>query len=195
MYRALREATITVAAHGERTAAERGEESTAFRIIHISIQDTHVHLIVEADNKRVLERSMKSFVASAAKHINAEYSAQHKLAVRRRGRVFRDRYHQEVIQSPRQARNTLAYVLNNWRKHREDRTRLSATWSVDPFSSGASFTGWKERADAIWHWKTRETYDPLVVYLPRTWLLREGWRKHGLISFHEVPSAAQLADA
>ena len=75
--------------------------------------------------------------------------------------------------------------LNNWRKHGEDRGR---SWNVDPFSTGVLFTGWKEHADAPLMWRWRETYEPLVVYRPRTWLLREGWTKHGAISFFEVPS-------
>jgi hypothetical protein len=33
------------------------------------------------------------------------------------------------------------------------------------------------------------------VYLPKTWLLRVGWRKHGLIPFDYVPSARQLERA
>src|SRR5215470_9740192 len=40
VYRAIREATITTA---------RREN---FRIVHLSIQRTHVHLLVEADDKR-----------------------------------------------------------------------------------------------------------------------------------------------
>jgi len=38
----------------------------------------------------------------------------------------------------------------------------------------------------------RETYQPMIVYLPKTWLLREGWRRHGLIRFDEVPSQKQV---
>jgi len=30
--------------------------------------------------------------------------------------------------------------------------------------------------------------EPLLVYRPRTWLLREGWKKSGSISYREVPS-------
>jgi len=76
-------------------------------------------------------------------------------------------------------------VLNNWRKHREDRAR---TWNVDPFSTGVLFV-WKERAHDPLLWKWRDTYDPLAVYMPRTWLLREGWRRGGpAISWSEVPS-------
>jgi len=29
-------------------------------------------------------------------------------------------------------------------------------------------------------------YDPLIVWLPKTWLLREGWRRHGLVRMDEV---------
>jgi REP element-mobilizing transposase RayT len=177
MYKALREATIAVAM---RELHDR--ESGAFRIVHVSIQRDHVHLIVEAAHKRALSNGMQRFQISAAKHINAAVSIGR--ARRRRGTVFPDRFHQEIIETPRQARHALSYVLNNWRKHHEDITR---TWNVDPFSTGIQFPGWKEREDAVVWWKIRETYDPLVVYLPKTWLLRVGWMKHGRISWTERP--------
>jgi hypothetical protein len=103
--------------------------------------------------------------------------------------VFTDRFHEEIITTPRQARRALAYVLNNWRKHREDRVRVAQTWNVDPFSTGALFDGWKGREEAKLLWRWPRTYEPLVVYLPKTWLLRVGWTKHGRIAFDEVPSA------
>jgi REP element-mobilizing transposase RayT len=184
MYRALREATIAVAMR----ELAYDDVCGAFRIVHISIQRTHVHLIVEADNKRALARGMQSFQISAARHINREYSVKQKLVEKRRGNVFVDRYHLEVIKSPRQARRSLSYVLNNWRKHREDREPHTRNWNVDPFSSGIHFLGWKEREDAEVLWRWQDSYDPLVVYQPKSWLLRVGWLKHGRISFHEVPS-------
>jgi REP element-mobilizing transposase RayT len=200
MYKALREATIAVAKR-ELNYADDG----AFRIVHISIQRNHVHLLVEADSRHALSRGMQSFGISAAKHLNRALSVKsikrgtaqfrEAMANRRRGSVFPDRYHEEIITSPKQARHTLAYVLNNWRKHKEDRADFTRSWNVDPFSSGAVFDGWKEREDAVTLWPLRETYLPLVTYLPKTWLLREGWRRHGLIRFDEVPSAAQLARA
>src|SRR5690349_13353254 len=49
MYRALREATIAVAMR-----ELHDKVNGAFRIVHISIQRTHVHLLVEADNKLAL---------------------------------------------------------------------------------------------------------------------------------------------
>ena len=185
MYQALREATIAVAKRELHDAAVG-----AFRIVHASIQRDHVHLLVEADHKIALARGMQSFQISAAKHINREYSKRAGLARRRRGAVFPDRYHQEVITSPTQARNALSYVLNNWRKHAEDGLDVARGWNVDPFSTGVLFPGWKELGDSPFLWRWRETYDPLVVYRPRTWLLREGWMRsrRGPISFTEVPS-------
>jgi len=183
IYRALREATIAVALR-ELASKEEG----AFRIVHASIQRTHVHLLVEADHKTALSRGMQSFQISAAKHINREISIRR--GHRRRGTVFPDRFHEEIIETPRQARRALAYVLNNWRKHREDRVGMARSWNVDPFSTGVLFDGWREREAEPFLWKWPETYDPLVVYLPKTWLLREGWRRHGAVRFGEVPSRA-----
>jgi REP element-mobilizing transposase RayT len=188
MYSALREATIAVAMR-ELNEKENG----AFRIVHISIQRDHVHLIVEADNKLALSRGMASFQISAAKHLNREFSRG--LEERRRGTVFPDRFHQEIITTRKQARNTLAYVLNNWRKHREDRGELQRTWNVDPFSTGALFSGWKALEDQPLMWTLRDGYKPLVVYFPRTWLLDEGWRMYGLLAFDEVPSAPKAVGA
>ena len=187
MYQALRQATITTASR-ER----HDERNNAFRIVHISLQHDHVHLIVEADHKLALSRGMQGFQISAAKHVNRIVSKRR--GERRRGSVFPDRFHQEIIKTPRHAHRTLGYVLNNWRKHHEDRTPLSRTWNVDPFSTGVVFDGWKEREQAHVLWRWRETYEPMVVYLPKTWLLREGWRKYGLIPFDHVPSSRQIAD-
>jgi hypothetical protein len=59
--------------------------------------------------------------------------------------VFTDRFHHQIIETPRQARHALAYVLNNWRKHREDQSPLTGKWNVDAFSTVPLFTGWQER--------------------------------------------------
>jgi REP-associated tyrosine transposase len=166
MYRAIRAASITAAVHAR------------IRIVHISIQRTHVHLLVEAEDKRALGRGMQGFQISAARHIKAALGE-----ARSRGRVFCDRYHLVVIESPTQARHALSYVLNNWRKHGED----GSGTLVDPFSTGVLFAGWKEleRAEP---WRIPAGYEPLVVGAPRSWLLTEGWRLRGAISAREVPS-------
>ena len=96
VYRAAREATLIAARLGK------------IRIVHLSIQRTHLHLLVEAQDKRALASGMQGFQISAAKHINAAISKDCP-GPRRRGTVFPDRYHAEIITSPRQARNALSY--------------------------------------------------------------------------------------
>jgi len=173
LYKAMRNATITAALREH------------VRIIHVSLQRTHVHLLVEAEHKAALARGMQGFQVSAARHINTALGDGIR---RRRGKVFADRYHAEVITSPTQARHAIRYVLSNWRRHREDRDGLAATWLVDPFSSGILFPDWLELQGQPWMWPMRDTYDPLVVRRPQSWLLREGWmRAGGPISAREVP--------
>lgn len=147
-----------------------------FRVCHVSIQGTHLHLIVEADSKEALARGMKSFQVSAAHWINK--------VMRRRGCVFPDRYHREDLTSPRQVRRALAYCLNNWRKHREDAGRAAR---VDPFSSGRTFGGWSDSEPFI---RLAPDDELLPVWLPKTWLLQVGWQKHGLLSPWERPGAS-----
>ena len=156
-----------------------------FRIVHLSIQGTHVHLLIEADDRMALARGMQAFQISAAKHLNAAITKRLGLRKRRRGAVFTDRYHVTIIRTPRHARHELAYVLNNWRRHGESQKNLSTGWRIDPFSSAPSFDGWRDIAVGEVKWP--ETYVPLPVWEPRTWLLREGWRRYGLIKSTEVP--------
>ena len=178
VYQAIREAT--------RTVARRGD----FRIVHLSVQRTHVHLLVEAKGKAALSAGMQGFQISAAKHLNAAIS-QGRPGPRRRGSVFPDRYHAVVIASPRQARHALSYVVNNWRKHAEDRNDVTRRWDVDWYSSGPMFAGWKESGRKGFAAGRPPGMEPLVVGEPRTWLLRKGWKMHGAISCREVPSAAR----
>ncbi len=234
VYDAVRWATIAIA------------ERASCRIVHLSIQHNHLHLLVEADDKMALARGMQAFQISAARRINVAVSKGRSkdagwwesktrlkspaapvagrsdtktrlhspvaqvaasshidvearwwnaktrcwIAGRRRGAVFPDRYHEEIIATPRQARNALCYVLNNWRKHREAQRELAAGWLIDPFSSAWAFGGWAERGDSPFAWKTRETYAPMLTAYPQTWLLREGWRRGGgAVSVYEVPGA------
>lgn len=129
---------------------------------------------------------MKAFQISAAKHINR--AATKPGERRRRGRVFTDRYHAELIKTPQQAHRAVGYVLNNWRKHSEDRSCETQDWLIDRYSTAILFDGWKERAGIPW--VVPEGYEPLAVSKPQTWLLRRGWRTIAPISMFDVPSAA-----
>lgn len=158
---------------------------TDFRIVHVSIQRNHLHLLAEADSKAALARGMQGFEISAAKHFNGALERE---CIERTGSLFPDRYHERVLTSPRQVRNALAYVLNNWRRHDEDRNVPAR--KIDPYSSGVSFGGWKELDGSPLLYQTPEGYKRLSVAYPKTWLLRVGWQKAGAISVWDVPGPA-----
>ena len=102
--------------------------------------------------------------------------------------MFDNRFHVEVIRSPRQARHALAYVLNNWRKHDVNREDSMRGWKVDPWSTGWKFDGWKEGV-ARDRERFPDGYEHLVVGDAKTWFLTAGWRRYGLVSMYEKPSA------
>jgi hypothetical protein len=105
--------------------------------------------------------------------------------------VFADRYHAEILRTPRQTRNALAYVINNWRRHGESQLKLATGWRVDPFSSAPSFDGFRDIDARAIEWPAR--YVPLPVWEPRTWLLRDVWRRLGLILHKEIHGPRWMA--
>ncbi len=157
----------------------------SFHIVHYSIQCTHIHMIVEARDRLALGKGMQVFGISAAKHINAAMPKRD--GKRRRGTVFADRYHAVILTTPSQVRNTLCYVLNNWRHHGEQVKPLRRPWKIDPYSTALAFDGWKERDEKGTRFRVPIGYEGPLMWLPKTWLLREGWRKRGLISIDELP--------
>ena len=152
-----------------------------FRVVHVSIQRTHVHFLVEAGDQFALAKGMQGLLISAARRLNAKLG--------RRGQVFVDRYHVEIIDSPRQARNALAYVLNNWRRHGEHLREPAHTWRIDPYSSAIAFRGFIDRPE---HWELPASYERLPVCMPQTWLLRVGWARHGPIGIDELPGPEKI---
>jgi REP element-mobilizing transposase RayT len=137
-----------------------------FRVVHVSIQGNHLHLIVEASSTEALSSGMQVFASVAARAINKAFG--------RKGKVFAYRFHATAITSPRHTRNALAYVLNNWRRHSEDRGRR---WALDPLSSAISFQHWTVRFAAT-PVDVPADYEPLPVSRPKTWLLGRGWIEH-----------------
>ncbi len=111
------------------------------------------------------------------------------------GRVFDDRYHARALSTPREVRNALVYVLQNARKHFEQKGITVARDWLDRFSSAPWFDGWNA-ATAEAASQLRNAADSALalhaipVASPRTWLLRVGWRKHGLLASSESPRAA-----
>jgi REP element-mobilizing transposase RayT len=138
-----------------------------FRIAHLSIQRNHLHLLTEAADDEALESGLRAFAISLAKRINR--------ALGRKGKVFEFRYHTTELTSPRQTRNALAYVLNNWRRHNEDeRNGVAERFMIlDRYSSAIRFTGWADWELGRWP----DGYVALAVSSPETWLLSKGWEK------------------
>jgi putative transposase len=144
-----------------------------FRIVHFSVQSNHVHLLVEADDKMGLCRGLMGVAIRLARAVNR--------VAGRRGSVWEDRYHSRALRTPREVRHGLVYVLMNWKKH------LPGARGLDPCSSGLSFTGWIAHPSAgpPHSRATRSSFD--VVEPPATWLLRIGWKRHGLVAVSEGP--------
>jgi hypothetical protein len=151
---------------------ERGE----FRVCHYSIQGDHVHFVVEAASKEALGRGIKSVGTRIARVVNRVFG--------RSGPVLFGRYHLRVLKTPREVRHALAYVLLNARKHWKKRNGSAPPVVLDIASSGAWFDGWKRRPPAL------EPKGERPVAPPRFWLLREGWRRRGLVDPAEVPGPA-----
>lgn len=160
--------------HALRRVLERYLGRADFRVVHLSIQRDHLHLLIEANDARALTRGMQSFAINAARAINASDGGC--------GKVFAYRFHASQIKTARYARSALAYVLNNWRKHRLDYECPAARRAkLDPYSSALAFHGWTE-AFAV-----PRGYAPLPVARPRTDLLARAWRRYGLIHPDELP--------
>ena len=93
--------------------------------------------------------------------------------------MFPDRFHSRRLETPRECRIALIYVLQNARKPGSWRARMP-----DVYSSGPVFDGWTSGlANPA---QSKRSY----LGRPRTWLLTLGWRRHGLIDPSEVPKAA-----
>jgi REP element-mobilizing transposase RayT len=153
---------------GLRRGSERGE----FRVVHYSVQHDHVHLLVEAADAPALARGMKSVTARLARAVNRVHG--------RRGPVVDGRFHHRTLVTPREVRSALAYVLLNSRKHLAQREPAALSFAgIDPASSGRWFEGWSKPLPP--------PADRPAVSGARTWLLRAGWRRHGLIRADEVP--------
>jgi REP element-mobilizing transposase RayT len=142
-----------------------------FQVVHFTIQSDHLHLIVEAPDKRGLARGVAGLEIRIARRINR--------LLGRKGRFWKERYHRRDLRTPTETRNALRYVLLNTQKHYRV---IGDRDFADPYSSAASFDGFT-RPPA-----TFDDATPWAWVKPRTWLLGVGWRKHGLLDPAEAPA-------
>jgi hypothetical protein len=155
-------------------AFSASRERFGFRLTQFSLQSTHLHLIAEAEDRRALSRGMQGLLIRIAQALNALW--------RHVGSVFSDRFHARALETPREVRNALVYVFQNARHHG------MVMRGVDPCSSGRWFDGWREGRGEMLPDSTG-----LPVTSARSWLLREGWRRRGLISIDESPARSLAA--
>jgi REP element-mobilizing transposase RayT len=152
--------------------------TTTFRVTDYSIQSNHVHLICEAAGRAGLESGLLSLAGRIASRINR--------AMGHNGELFADRYHDRVLETPREVKNALRYVINNARHHGEAvHYYFHPDW-IDPFSSAPWFDGWQRPVSS----QQMALAVRRVTAEPRTWLRRVGWRQWGLLGFDEVPGGS-----
>jgi hypothetical protein len=94
----------------------------------------------------------------------------------RRGKVFADRYHLRVLETPAQVRAALAYIANNTAKHAAECGRHLPAGYRDPYTVG--------------HFGDRVLLPPgteAMVEGPVSWLLCHGWRRRAQPGLAAVP--------
>ncbi len=143
--------------------------------MHYVLMGNHAHLIVEGADRQALGRGMKAVGARLARAVNRVFD--------RRGPVLEERYHLRVLETPREVRGAIRYVLLNAARHAR---RAGRALRIDPASSGRWFDGWSRG-------KVVRERAPAPVARPRTWLLRAGWRRHGLLDPADVPGSARAS--
>ncbi len=158
----------------ERSFA-KGCEREEFRLVHYSLQGNHAHLIIEARDRIALGRGMMAIGSRLARAVNR--------VARRSGPVLADRYHLRLLPTPREVRSALRYVLLNARRHAaKARHKVRKAAQLDPASSARWFDGWQRGAAT-----EAAASTVTAVARARTWLLRIGWRRHGLLDPRDVP--------
>ncbi len=154
-----------------------GCDRYGFRLTHYAVLNDHLHLLVEAGNRGSLARGVKGLAIRIAKALNKLWQ--------RRGTVFADRYHDRILKTPREVRNALRYVLGNGKKHAAEGREVAVPQAIDTFTSAPWFDGFREtivvRGIAAM---------PRPVTAAHTWMLTIGWRRHGLLSVHDLPATA-----
>jgi hypothetical protein len=150
-------------------------------VVDWSIQRDHVHLVVEAESATALSRRVQGLCVRMARRINA--------ILERRGRVFADRFHAHVLKTPREVRHARAYVLLNARRHAAQRGETLRRGWIDPYSSWAWFDGWARdlRGPGRSEREREGNKGGSPCARAVSWLMRLGWRRHGLIAIEEVP--------
>ena len=111
-------------------ALGKGASRFGARVVEISVQGNHIHLLVEAKETKGFCRAMKGLSVRLAKGLN-------KVMQGRKGRVIADRYHAHWLRTPSEARNALSCVRSNHRKHLAALGQYLPATDIDTYSSAS----------------------------------------------------------
>src|SRR5262249_20645875 len=99
------------------------------RVVELSLQGNHVHLLVEAEDQVSLAKAMKGLAVRLARGLN------HMMG--KRGRVMADRYHSRPPRTPREVKHARHYILHNHRHHAAQWKKPVSGNYRDEFSSAS----------------------------------------------------------
>src|SRR5688500_16884307 len=98
-----------------------------FRVLHFSVQGNHVHLIAEARDRRHLTSGVQGLSIRTARRVTAYLG--------RSGHFWGERDHARALQTPREVRNAIVYVLMRAKKPHPGEIQ-----GLEPCSSAAWFS-------------------------------------------------------
>ena len=110
-----------------RAALLGGGHRFQVRVVQLSLQGNHVHLLVEAGDQVALSRAMKGLSIRLARGMNA--------LMGRSGPVLDDRYHARLLRTPTEVRRVMHYIRYNHQHHGIGRA------PVDEYSSDGLLRG------------------------------------------------------
>jgi hypothetical protein len=149
----------------------------AVAVVHYSLLTNHMHLIVECSDRGEFVRGMRALCIRLAKRLAAHLGMK--------GPIFASRYHARELTTPREVWNALRYALLNARRHGAQAGLPLPSDTLDRYSTAPLFDGWSHAV------ASRPPDLDLGVSAPRSWLLRFGWRRHGLLDPNEIPGSAR----
>jgi REP element-mobilizing transposase RayT len=153
-----------------------------FQVVHFSIQSNHLHVMVEATDKASLRSGVSGLVIAFAKRLAALLGTPRGVLYK----VWSERYHSRELGSPREVRNALAYVFQNFKKHG---AITHGDGIVDRYSSAPSFAYWHVPPRLVVPMEESRDPPPWQPAPSRTWLLATGWHDyHGPLNTNERPA-------
>jgi putative transposase len=81
----------------------------SFQVAHYSVMGNHIHLLVEAQDRRALSRGMQGLGIRIARALQK--------VMGRPGHVLKERYHARILKTPIEVKRARLYLLNNARHH------------------------------------------------------------------------------